>query len=133
MGTWGLAPFENDDALDWLYTLETAANTRVIEQALNAVIEGSDSYLEANDCHKALAAAEIVAAMKDQPADVFPIEASTWVKHHTSSTADELILIAESAIDHIRTKSELRELVEESHELSEWNIVLDDLLSRLRA
>ena len=133
MGAWGMGIFENDDASDWLYELEVARNSAVLEKALNAVVENSDQYLEAPDCTVALAACEILAALKGKPADSLPEEAETWIQQHKSIEADELIILAEAAIERIRTNSELKELWEESRDLDEWLKTLDDLLMRLRA
>ena len=133
MGAWGMGPFENDDASDWLYELEVARNSTILENALNAVVQNSDPYLEASDCTVALAACEILAALRGKPADSLPEEAETWIQQHKNTEADELIVLAEAAIERMRTNSELKELWEESRELDDWLKTLDDLLMRLRA
>jgi len=44
----------------------------------------------------------------------------------------ELVEDAQGAVEQIRNKSELKDLVEDSQSLDEWQTVLDDLIFRLR-
>lgn len=68
MGTWGTGIFENDDAADWVYTLE-AEGALAIDAAFNAAIaDASEGYLKAPVGSCALAAAEAVAAAFGAPA-----------------------------------------------------------------
>lgn len=65
MGARGCGSFENDDAADWVYELESggvAAVASALEQ-VSSVAE--DEYLEAHEASAAMAAAEIVAAGRD--------------------------------------------------------------------
>jgi Domain of unknown function (DUF4259) len=65
MGEWGCGSFENDDAGDWAYELESsgvAAVASALEQ-VSGVAE--DEYLEAHEASAAIAVDEIVAAARD--------------------------------------------------------------------
>lgn len=73
MGAWGSGSFENDDALDWLTDFCDDPDKGLIADALTTVAEMDDSeYLEAPDCCVAIAAAEIVAALKGAPNSTHP-------------------------------------------------------------
>ena len=81
MGAWGAGSFQNDGALDWLGALLESSDASCIRAALNCVVDhgGTKSsrpswleklrglrehidWLTANDCSKAIAAAEVIAA-----------------------------------------------------------------------
>ena len=55
MGSSDFGPFENDDASDWLYTLEESSGTAVIMDALLAIRDIGDEYLEVPDTDPELA------------------------------------------------------------------------------
>jgi hypothetical protein len=131
MGAWDFGPFDNDDASDWLYELEESSSTSAIAAALNIVTDSGDEYLEAPDCSNALAAAEIVAALRGRPIAKLPDNAKAWVDAHKEIEASFLVPLAQAAIQRIRTNSELKELWDESDEAPKWYATLDDVSSRL--
>ncbi|HTH48407.1 MAG TPA: DUF4259 domain-containing protein [Candidatus Limnocylindria bacterium] len=131
MGAWGSGTFENDDASDWLYELEESSETSVIAEALSVITDAGDAYLEAPDCSNALAAAEIVAALRGKPPADFPDNAKKWVAEHAKLEVTALVKIAQAAIGRIRSNSELKELWDESEEAAEWYASLDNLEARL--
>jgi len=93
------------------------------------------SYLEEPDASEAIAAAEVVAALKGRPCDAlseFP-EVLVWIEEHTDWVNVKLIRDAASAVERVRTASELRDLWSQSEEFPAWAAQLDDLLSRLQA
>jgi hypothetical protein len=69
MGAWDIGPFDNDDAADWLYVLEESSDVSTIAAALGVITDIGDGYLEAPDCSNALAAVEIVAALRGHAQD----------------------------------------------------------------
>ena len=80
MGAWGSGSFKNDDAMDWVWTLEGDTDGSVLRATLTPVAETSpDDYLEAPDACCALAAAEVVAAGSGTPAIGLPEEVNRWV------------------------------------------------------
>ena len=131
MGAWGHGSFDNDDAGDWVWGLEEAADFEVVKAALDAVVSESD-YFEAPTCSEAVASAEIVAAALGRPVEGLPEEAAAWVEQHRDVPPD-LVALAQQAITRIADKSELRELWEESEHFAEWQSALGDLTARLRA
>lgn len=130
MGDWGAKSFENDDARDWLYELEEADTLEPIEEAFLVITE-NDDYLEAPECSAALAAAEVLAALKNHPSPDLPEEAATWVQSYKKKIPARLTDLALSAITRIQNDSELKELWEEAG-ADAWNEVVRDLEARLR-
>ena len=61
MGSWGLDPFDNDDAGDWSWTLEDGAGPEALRDAFAAVATPSE---DPADGANAVAAASLVAAAR---------------------------------------------------------------------
>lgn len=76
MGIWGSDSFENDDALDWIADFCDAPAMELLSKALSRVAE-KDFFdcLAARECRIAIAAAEVVAALRGAPNPNFPGEA----------------------------------------------------------
>ncbi|MGC4014232.1 MAG: DUF4259 domain-containing protein [Luteolibacter sp.] len=127
MGAWGIGAFENDDAADWLCDLEESSNGALIEAALQL----NDAYLDAPGCVVAIAAAEVVAALLGRPMAKLPRKAVAWVGRNQGLDGVALVPLCVAAIRRIRNDSELKDLWEESSEMSNWEATLDDLVSRL--
>lgn len=68
MGTWGLEPFENDDAADLLDELhEDDEPTLTLAELFEAVIDAPpDAYFDVDDGHRCVAACELVALSLEQ-------------------------------------------------------------------
>lgn len=101
MGAWGVKPFENDDAADFVYQVES--------DGLDAILSGLDAaatadYCEADQGAQAVAAAALAAAARDGQEDLLSREA-----------AEALATIREAVL----AKAGL------------WNAVIDDLMERL--
>jgi hypothetical protein len=64
VGTWGCAPFDNDDAVDLLDDLAEADDVELLDTLRDAVAQvvDADGYLEAPEVSEAVAAACLVAA-----------------------------------------------------------------------
>ena len=129
MGAWGVGSFDNDDAADWAYELEESEGTDLLEATLDAI--DAESYPEAPDCSMALAAAEVVAALRGSPADSLPPEIVSWVDANPIEVDSDLRAKTLMAIHRIETESELKELWEEAGELDSWMASLEDLKGRL--
>jgi hypothetical protein len=123
--------FDNDAASDWLYDLEGAEDAGVILAALRAVTESGED-LGARACCDALAAAEVVAALKGQALAWLPENARRWVDAHRTLDASALVIQALLAVQRVRAASELRELWDGSRDAPAWHATLDDLAARLR-
>ena len=129
MGAWSHESFGNDDALDWVAELQ-AEGLPAVAGALAAIRELAPDYLEAPTCSTALAAAEVVAALRGQPAQALPDDVQEWVAQNPGLPSD-LVGMAQNAVAVIAAKSELRELWEESADFAMWQAAVDDLRERL--
>jgi hypothetical protein len=134
MGAWGVGPFENDTAADWLAELSVAVPTTLQITLLSVVAIEPEVYLEEPDASAAVAAAEVVAAMRGHagPAVLGAPEILKWVRDHSDWLDTELVRQAIAAVYRVRSSSELRDLWSESPELDVWAAQLDDLVLRLK-
>lgn len=135
MGSWGILPFENDDALDWVWELEDAEDFSVLEDALEHVASATDEeYVEAAEAEEALAAAEVIAALLGKKLGTLPEAVSIFLERHRGKVPDaKLVSLTIKAVQRVRTSSELKELWEESDDAEKWEAAMDDLLARLGA
>ena len=80
MGAWGHTTFENDDALDWWETFRDRPTRDMLERTFVFISEaGNDEFIEAPECGAAIAAAEIVAALRGSPATNLPEDIVAWL------------------------------------------------------
>ncbi len=75
MGAWGYGNFENDDAMDFVAGLETATGTRHLSIILSLIEDDRNEYVEAPISSAAIAADEVVAALRGHP---HPVESVEW-------------------------------------------------------
>jgi hypothetical protein len=123
--------FESDDVLDWLDDfVETDDPIRFITYAVQALVKPSD--LDVDLCWEALAACEVIAALKGAPSPELPEGVQDWVGEHGFEEVQQLLSSALKAIEQITTKSELKDLWEDSDEFSGWLAVQTDLRARLQ-
>lgn len=130
MGAWGMKSFENDEASDWLYGLENAEGIKLLKQTLMQVV-GNGASLDVPDCSNALAAAEVVAALKGSPASDLPETAAKWAKANSSAPLDGLVDNAIMAVTKVKNGSELHESWKISGALDGWLASVNDLEQRL--
>src|SRR5262245_39187884 len=133
MGAWGVGVFENDDASDWVYELEQSGDLAVVEQALSDVTDADEDGPEAMESAAALAAAEVVAALRGRPGDGIPDDVTKWVATVRRPATAELVDLARGAVRQVLTASELKDNWYEgdTEQSEEWEAQLEDLLSRL--
>jgi len=122
MGTWNTKPFGNDAASDWLWELEKASDESVLRTAL-----GKDAKEDV-----AIAAAALIEAARRQPLGKLPPRAKAWVSERGFVPSNALVKQAIRAAERIKTKSDLRELWEESSSFNSWLKQMDSLLAGLR-
>jgi len=118
MGSWGMDPFDNDDAGDWAFTLEEGAGPEAVRDALVAVTapvepDEPDELAEA----PAVAAAALVAAALGVPV-VLPDEMREWLAAQDEGTVRALEPEAVAALDAVLSSSELADLWDEQG--SDW-------------
>ena len=131
MGAWGTGSFENDDAMDWADDFCEAPGIEIILGALTAVDWETEEYVEAPQSSNAIAAAEIVAALKVAPGAALPEDVRRCADDATIVIDPDIVELALGAVSRIREDSELKVLWDESEYAAEWYAVVDDLESRL--
>jgi hypothetical protein len=129
MGAWGELPFENDNALDWVWSLEAARDFSVLTAALDAAAS-QDEILDV--CEEAIAAAEVVAALRGHPLPELPDEVTQFVERHGEEQPSlDLVKLAATVVRRISEASDLRDRWEEAGSGEHWLKTTDDLLKRL--
>ena len=131
MGAWGSGSFENDDASDWLGTLDNltpADLTRILTRAAD-----DPEYLEAPAASVAVAAADVVAALRGNPAPSAPSTIEEWVKKNPQAFSEELKTLALRAMERVRGNSEVKDLWMEADGLNDWIAAIRELQARLGA
>lgn len=130
-GAWGVGSFENDSALDWVYSLETSKTNGVVENALSATAQ--NGYIELDTCSAGLAAADIVGSVNIGSVKHLPPEVRSWISRTSFSPNDSLISDAVAAIDACTdgNESELAQLWEESAP-AEWSSYVSELKEKLK-
>ena len=125
--------FEHDEVGDWLAGFETDG-AAAIEAALSAVNEmDKDDFIEATEASFALAAAELVAAARDEDLARLPKSIHAALEGHEDAiNAAKLISVARKAVQRVARNSELKDQAEEEGEGDEWAEDLGELLERLR-
>jgi len=131
MGAWGVETFENDDAMDFAADLVEANSLEALAASFQAIAPGK--YLESPDCSTALAAAEVVAALRGHPAKPLPKQLAAWIGTTALKVDQRLLEAARVAVGRIGAESELRELWQDSEEFDAWLQTVRDLEIRLGA
>jgi hypothetical protein len=119
--------------MDWVGDLgETAGPQYLAETFLR--IDANAKYIEAPDCSFALAAAEVVAAARGNPATNVPPNVNIWIQRVTPNISDDLVAAGRSAVSICRDgrNSELRELWLDSQDAESWLDDTANLLERLK-
>jgi uncharacterized protein DUF4259 len=133
MGVWGPGSFENDDAGDWVVDLCEQDSFKLIDQAIEAVVDADpDDEVDAPECCCALAAAEVVAALAGSPARDIPEDLTNWLADHPGKVSRKLLRRTLSAIGRIKKNSELKELWDEANSTDKWLQAVAGLESRLK-
>ena len=132
-GAWDIGPFDNDDALDWVWELTDSSDLAPLDRAFDDVLR-SPRYVEAPSASIAIAAAEVLAALKGSARDGLPDEVTEWIEGRKLAADGRL---TEKAVDAVKLimddeVSELAQLWGDAPELAEdWRASLEDLLQRL--
>ena len=129
MGAWGTGSFENEDAQDFLGRLKSLGIDD-LRQILAPAADECD-YMEARESSVAIAAAEVIAALKGSPSSDGPPEIADWLSTPKSGTSPDLNELARRAVSKLRHNSELKDLWLEAEGLNEWSAGLRDLEQRL--
>lgn len=138
MGILGADPFENDDAREWLESLDAHDGSAPLEEMLRRIVDGaSDPNLDLRRSTLALAAAELLAALHGRPADGLPRAGLDWAAAVSGGDAagcapdEDALALATRALDFVVTSSALAELWSQRDDADRWRARLDDLRMRL--
>ena len=134
MVAWSHEPFGNDDANDWAYGLEGAKDLRLIESALDKVLE-SEGYLEAPQAAEAVGAVEVIAKLlgRGTQSDAYTEQIDEWVKTVGLKPSPSLLEKASRTLDRILSHdSELRELWQEEG-TGDWESSIANLKKAIEA
>jgi Domain of unknown function (DUF4259) len=125
--------FEHDDAADWIGAFESDGLSSV-KAALELVVEAdAGSYIEIADAAPAIAAAEIVAAARDDDASRLPKSLKAAFKEHRGDVEDEdLVSAALKAVRRVLKNSELKDQWDEAGDGEDWADDVSELLERLK-
>ena len=116
MGAWGVGPFDNDDAADWVYDLEGAEDLRLVRAALDFAAT-DDGYLDVNVGGVAVAAATVLAVCAGRIHADLPAPVTAWIAERDPSATPADIRLAAAAIDRVLgRRSELMDLWKESND-----------------
>ena len=132
MGSWGMGNFDNDTALNWVSDFVDNPKPGMVDEALRNMGDAKKQQDTAAN-EKALAAAEVVAAMKGSPSEELPAELDDMLQSFKVKPNRELLQLARQATLAVKTQSELRELWETTGDMEIWLEHVDDLLGRLSA
>ncbi len=113
MGSWGMEPFDNDDAGDWSWTLEDGAGPDAVREALAAAASSPDELTAA----PAVAAAALVGAAWGVPV-ALPDAMQEWLTAQDLASVRALADRAVAALDHVLADSELADTWDEQG--AEW-------------
>lgn len=122
--------FGNETAREWLRTLFPSSTDEHIIRAFLAVVQ-SESFVDAQDAERAVAAAEMVALSHGAGAPDNPQECSMWVRRNNYKAAPELVTASVEVIERIFSNSELKELWERTDGMIQWKTEIHSLMSRL--
>jgi hypothetical protein len=125
MGAWGIGPFDNDQACDWLIDFHDHGGRKLLEDTLGAALLPGG---RASDACRLLAAVEVVAAILGRPCEKFPEDDGPISLSDVS--VDGLVALAVSRIPDI-VASGLSELWREVGEEEMWLATVADLQRRL--
>ena len=136
MGAWGIGPFDNDGALDFLPEFADEGAS-VIESTFSAVTDAAEEgYIEVDLAQAAIAAAEVVAISGGQPPEglaanvadrIFSWQEDVAGQPDLPSAAQEVLGLILAGAE----KSEIFELWAETDDFDDWLALVNDLTARL--
>lgn len=135
MRVWGLSSFDNEAAMKWVEGLDDDADLERVEATLDDVLELEESgdVPGPSASSHVIAAAETIAALAEKPASVLPEEVRQWCFDNPSSDLAEVRAKAVQALGVVLHSSGLREHFDDTGEIDDWEIEVEDLRDRLRA
>lgn len=136
MGTWGIRPFDNDDAGDLFYELkeEGADHLAILREAVTTL---DPDYVEADQGQRAVAAAALILFFAGGPGSHLSEYELPWASANPVPDAASLLAPALAALDRVIAGSEQSELhalwAEQPSGLEDWSGVTGALRADLAA
>ena len=109
---WAADTLSNDDASDLLRQIAPNGSVDTIRSALDAALN-SVSPVNDERASRAMAAAEMVAAMVGNPSRYLPAPCKAWAVLHSKDANRNLVESAVRAVDRVVKNSETQELMQE--------------------
>jgi hypothetical protein len=130
MGTWGIRPFDNDDASDLFYELkEEGADARAILHA--AVTTLDPDYVEVDQGQRAVAAAAMILFQAEGDSSHLSEYELPWASANPIADAAALLGPALAAVERVMAGSEQSELhalwAEQPGGLEDWTTIMQEL------
>lgn len=137
MSAWGSGSFENDNALDWVYDLQSYDDLDFIVSTLEQAndhefIRYGQGHVTTYTVDAAIAAAEVVAALCGRPSEVLPPALTKWIQSHSLPVDTNTIELAIRIVTRALNTHELRNLWGEQTDYDEWKRVVEGLILRLQ-
>ncbi len=130
---WGISNFENDSAQEWVEDLIAKGKSTTVNKEIEGFVKNfKASETDMMTCCTFLAAAEIIAAVKDDPADDIPEDLEDWIKENRLKNDEAMVKKAIEGLNKITRGSELQEMYEGSQLYDDWMDIQKDLLTRLK-
>ncbi len=125
--------FEIDDAVEWLEAFESDGAAS-IQATLDTLLEmDATDYIEATDAAHGLAAAEMVAAARNDDTSRLPKSIHAAFKEHKGDIDDaNQASAARKVVSRILKNSELKDEAEAGDDAEEWADDIRELLERLK-
>ena len=125
--------FELDDAIEWLEAFESDGLASV-QTALDTLLEmEATDYIEGTDAAHGLAAAEIVAAARDDDTSRLPKTAIAAFNEHKGEIGDaDLAASARKIVARVLKNSELKDEALSGDDAEAWTDDVRELLERLK-
>jgi hypothetical protein len=126
VGTWGIEPFENDDASDWAWELEEGDLRSQLFAAVAAAADWpADELMETAEGANAVAAAQVIAHLLGREPLTHTEELTAVLEARKFTPYAELIQEALAALERVQAEqSELEANWQESEDYAEWKASL---------
>lgn len=132
MPDYGLGPFDNDTAREWLGELADAADLSLLVDVVGEVADLSDvEPLDTWPAERAVAAVAVVAACYDGGSADLPEAARAWVTAAPRSIPNHLARKAGRALERVLRDSALNDAWSESPDHGAWVRAIETLRARL--
>lgn len=140
MGAWEFGPFDNDDALDWLgdflespdsglaWAPGSGCKAARVRRALRRPYR--NKHLDMGVTEEAVAACEVIAALRGKPAASAPDELRAWAAG-TALSIEGLRPAALRVATFLRDAPAFKELFFEPEDHGKWRAHMDGLIGRL--